>query len=99
VPGLSHDAVLIRQLQGMLGGKSIRAGVADVSTSAAVSGATTVTHGLGRTPMAVMLTALSSGVTSENAASVGSTTFDINITYVDGTARTATVPVYWLVIG
>lgn len=55
---LSRIETLVRQLQGLLGGLAIRAGAGTVTWpgGSQTSTALTVTHGLGRTPVAVVAT-------------------------------------------
>jgi fructose-1-phosphate kinase PfkB-like protein len=95
--GLSRPGVLIRQLQARAG----TGGVVNVSTTAAVFGSATVTHGFAggkRTPNRAFATAVSNnGVVNATIANLGSTTVDIFIRYTDDVARTTTVAVYWKV--
>jgi hypothetical protein len=96
VPGLDRDSVLIRQIQGWVGRR--KRGVTSVSTSAAVSGSTTVTHGASFTPSQVQATANSGSVTIGTLVSVANitaTTFDLGIHWGDGVARTGSVNVAW----
>lgn len=74
-------------------------GLQNVSTTAAATGtAANVAHGLGTTPNQIQLTAQNSsgaGLAAVAAGNVGATTFDINLRYGDGVARTATISVGW----
>jgi hypothetical protein len=74
-------------------------GVVNVTTVAAAIGTTAnVAHGLGTTPTAVLLTSQNTsgaGLTSCGATNVGATTFDANIRYGDGVARSLTIVVGW----
>ena len=66
-------AVLIRQLQGMLGGAQIRFGNAG---GVAAGGSVVVNHGLSKTPVAILLD--SNANTSLWYSGVGATQFTIN---------------------
>jgi hypothetical protein len=94
--GLSRPGVLIRQLQGWVGRR--KRGITSVSTTASVSGSTTVTHGASFTPSQVQATAQSGSVTIGvlcSVANVTATTFDLGIRYGDGVARTSSINVGW----
>jgi hypothetical protein len=101
---VSRLAVLIRQIQARLGSAlqsgdplpAMKFGTVSVSTAAAVSGSAVVTHDADFTPTRVFLTPNSNGVISANVTSITSTQFTVGIQYVDGVARTASNPVYWL---
>lgn len=94
--------VLIRQLQGMFGGATggVRFGTKDVPLVAAVAGTATVTHGLGKTPSAVTVTARdSTGLVNATVSNRNSATFDVTACRVDGAAVTATYSLDWHAIG
>ena len=70
-------------------------------TASQTSAVKTVTHGLGTTPTAVLLTANGTGgptLVVMQAFSIGATTFQMQGSFVSGTG-TATVTVGWLAIG
>jgi len=73
-------------------------GVATLTTSAAVSGSTAVTHNLGVVPRFVGLTPVSNGVISANFTSLTSSGFTISFTYVDGTSRSVSNSCYWMAV-
>jgi hypothetical protein len=88
--------VLVRQLQGAVSWKRRTGGHAFVTTTAAVTGLVTVTHGLGSTPNRVFTQAVSgNGVVNSTPSNYTATTFDLAIQYVDGTARSTTITVEW----
>lgn len=100
---------LIDQLNGLLidtGGRSvgIRFGSNTITWpgGSGTTSSTTVTHGLGRTPAGVYVSASTTlGGTHINATSVGATTFSVQGTTIDGSspAGGTTGTFYWLVIG
>lgn len=84
------------------GGQSVglRFGVASVTHTASVQGVQTVTHGLGRTPGAVLCTvnAGADGTAyTASAFNLAATTFGIVTTRAP--AFSATLSVYWVAIG
>jgi hypothetical protein len=63
------------------------------------SGTTTITHGLGATPIAVLVTSQEVvGWSNATVISPGATTFGVHLKDVDGVARTGTETFYWLAI-
>lgn len=91
MPGLSRDAVLIRQLQGMLDGKRFEVGTFNLTYSgASVSDSEVVSHGLGVVPFAVFVghydSAVSATMSAFQVLSATSTTFTVRGKTVDGTA-------------
>lgn len=95
-------AVLIRQLQGMLGGKAIRTGSVSIHYSgAAVSDSTVVTHGLGSVPVYVGLMSAGNAFRAAfDVTAIDSSTFTVVAEAVDGGAKgPGNAAYYWLVIG
>jgi hypothetical protein len=93
-------AVLIRQLQGALGGLSIRSGSATLQFTASATANVTVTHGLTDTPTSVVATVDVSGTANHIHAevfSVGATTFRIQGFATASITDTHTV--YWIATG
>lgn len=96
-----------QNLQGMLvgyflkltaaGDHKVNFGSDTWSSTAANNGATTITHGLGTTPVAMFCTA-SDGLVVMAVDTVGATTFRAWFRYADGVARTASGPFYWLAV-
>lgn len=74
-----------------------QAGTTAVSTTAAVSGSTAVTHDLGVAPTIVLAVAQNStnGLTNVSVDSITSSGFNVSIRYVDGVSRTASITVGW----
>lgn len=97
-----RHASLIRQLQGALGGMTIRGGTSTVAFTASTDSANqTVAHGLGRPPLAVVACAATApafgDIPAFNAYGFTDTTFGINAR--KPTASTINVGFYWLAVG
>lgn len=95
-------ATLIRQLQGMLGGKSVRSGQSTLTFTAAVTSNTvSVTHGLRKVPTEVVATSFNApafgNIPTCNAFGYGATSFSLNGEVK--TAFTGTVVVSWIARG
>jgi hypothetical protein len=96
-------AVLIGQLQGALGGKTIRVGTDTMTWTASTdAGPKTIAHGLGRAPVVVFVTNGDTvgsypGIAAFTVLNVSATTFD---TYGrTAGAITGTKAIFWLAIG
>lgn len=94
---------LIRQLQGALGGKTIKVGTDTVTFTAATnSAAKTVTHGLGTTPVAITAFGIGDtgvlGIFYDCINTPGSTSFDI-VGYRPAGAISGTKTFTWIAIG
>jgi hypothetical protein len=88
---------LIRQLQGALGGMSIRAGVTTASfTASALSTDASVDHGLPTTPVAVVVSSQDRQAKA-GAFSYTSTQFTLRAKY--DSVITGTIDVAWIAIG
>lgn len=104
-PDINRLSSLIRQLQGMLGGKTVRVGVGNLTWPGAVSlsNQLTVPHGLGHVPIAVFVTVKTSGQGEVVAAhaNADATNMFIQAQWVAGFAPGAggTLPVSWMVVG
>lgn len=101
---LSHMAILIRQLQGALGGRRLMfgAGTWTWPGGAALSNTVAVTHGLGATPLFVFVCgAQAQGqVVAGDAFTYGATTFSTHGEFVGGflPALNATSGFVWLAV-
>lgn len=83
---------LIRQLQGALGGKTIRGGqAACVFTASAVSAVAVVAHGLGTTPTEVTFGALDLNVDGVALVGLDATNLSIQARYTGAVSGTATI--------
>jgi hypothetical protein len=93
---------LIRQLQGALGGRTVRGGAGTVTfPGASVSNVATVTHGLGRTPAQVFIQGSGNGFRfSADITALNGTTFSFVAEAVDGGAKGPGGATFnWLVLG
>jgi hypothetical protein len=91
-------SVLVRQLQGMLGGKAIRGGTGEVTfTASNGSATTTIAHGLGGVPASVQITA-TEGVGINYQATKDATNIYVIGDYPFG-VLTDTLSFDWLAIG
>jgi hypothetical protein len=86
---LERAFTLIRQLQGALDGMAIRVGAIGTINAGAT---TNITHGLGRTPVAVF-TQSANGQVALGVDNVGTTTF--RVANASGTNTTG----YWIAVG
>jgi hypothetical protein len=100
---VSRIETLIRQLQGMLGGKMIRVGTdVLVFTAAATSATLTVNHGLGRTPICVLALCEVNAdyiVMGAIAGSRNATSFQVAGRTNAAGVLTANVRFFWLAAG
>jgi hypothetical protein len=88
---------LIRQLQGALGGRTIRAGVTTASfTASALSTDMSVDHGLPTTPIAVVV---SSQDRQAKAGAFGYTSTQFTLRAKYDSVITGTIDVAWIAIG
>ena len=94
---------LVRQLQGMLGDKSIRVGKSSVTfTAASLSAQVAVPHGLGKTPVAVFTTSatpIAGRIEIQESAAADATNVYLTGVHSLGTNISVTQNFYWLVIG
>jgi hypothetical protein len=94
--------VLVRQLQGALDGKSIRCGSGTLTFpgGSTFTNETLVTHNLGTTPDAVLITG-TFGATMVSVNNIGATTFDALGRTIDGSTPPAATSgtFWWLAIG
>lgn len=95
--------VLIRQLQGAMGGLAFRVGIENaIFTAANNTGSVPVVHGLGKVPAFIdVFPTLASVPLTANyiSASRTDTDFEFRLDTADGSSISTTVGCFWIVMG